>query len=63
MGKAAEAASYLYEEFNAKGILTSEFFLNDDKFLDGVDGTASQNRNPQFLSANNRARANGQGNS
>jgi TolA-binding protein len=37
MGKAAEAASYLFEQFNAKGILTSDFFLNDAKFLGGVD--------------------------
>lgn len=56
MGKAAEAASYLFEQFNAKGILTSDFFLNDTKFLGGVDGTASQNQNLAFLEANNRAR-------
>ena len=41
MGKAAEAASYLYEEFNAKGVFTSEFFLNDYKLLGGVEGKAS----------------------
>jgi hypothetical protein len=56
MGKAAEAASYLFEQFNAKGILTSDFFLNDAKFLGGVDGSASQNQNPKFVEANNRAR-------
>jgi len=56
MGKAAEAASYLFEQFNAKGVLTSEFFLSDAKFLGGVDGDASQNQNPAFLQANNRAR-------
>jgi hypothetical protein len=56
MGKAAEAASYLFEQFNTKGILTSDFFLNDAKFLGGVDGTASQNQNAQFVEANNRAR-------
>jgi hypothetical protein len=56
MGKAAEAASYLFEQFNAKGILTSDFFLNDAKFLGGVDGTAAQNQNPAFVEANNRAR-------
>jgi len=27
LGKAAEAASYLFEQFNTKGVLTSEFFL------------------------------------
>ncbi len=56
MGKAAEAASYLFEEFNAKGILTSDFFLNDAKFLGGADGTAAQNQNPAFVEANNQAR-------
>src|SRR5271156_4853607 len=56
LGKAAEAASYLFEQFNAKGVLTSEFFLSDAKFLGGVDGDASQNQNPAFVEANNRAR-------
>ena len=57
LGKASEAASYLFEQFNEKGVLTSEFFLNDDKFLGGVDGTAAQNRNDKFVAANNAARA------
>lgn len=56
MGKAAEAASYLYEEFNVKGVLTSEFFLNDARFLGGVEGSASENRNSQFLATNHLAR-------
>jgi hypothetical protein len=56
MGKAAEAASYLYEEFNAKGVFTSEFFLNDDKLLGGVDGKASANRNDAFVETNHEAR-------
>lgn len=56
MGKAAEAASYLYEEFNAKGVFTSEFFLNDDKLLGGVEGKASANRNDAFVDANHQAR-------
>jgi hypothetical protein len=56
LGKAAEAASYLYEEFNAKGVFTSEFFLNDAKFLGGADGSPAQNRNEAFLTANERAR-------
>ena len=57
MGAAAEAASYLYEQFNAKGIFSSQFFLNDDKFLHGADGTAAENCNTPFLDANHRARA------
>jgi hypothetical protein len=56
LGKAAEAASYLYEEFNAKGVFTSEFFLNDSKLLGGVEGKASANRNDAFVEANNEAR-------
>jgi len=56
MGKAAEAASYLYEQFNAKGIFTSEFFLNDEKFLGGASGTPAENRNEPFLEANRQAR-------
>jgi hypothetical protein len=57
LGKVAEAASYLFEEFNEKGVLTSEFFLNDDRFLGGVEGNPSENRNSNFLKANHEARA------
>ena len=56
LGKVAEAASYLYEEFNDKGVLTSAFFLNDAKFLGGVDGSVSTNHNEPFLAANRAAR-------
>lgn len=56
MGKAAEAASYLYEEFNEKGVFSSAFFLNDDKFLGGVSGKPSENRNDAFLRVNGIAR-------
>ncbi|MGA8221433.1 MAG: hypothetical protein WB780_07230 [Candidatus Acidiferrales bacterium] len=55
LGKSAEAASYLFEEFNAKGVLTSEFFLNDDRFLGGLEGKPSENRNKAFLDANHQA--------
>ena len=57
LGQAAEAASYLYEEFNAKGVLTSAFFLNNERFLGGVEGTAAKNHNASFLAANQTARA------
>lgn len=56
LGKAAEAASYLYEEFNEKGVLSSAFFLDDSKFLGGVDGKAVDNRNEAFLDVNREAR-------
>ncbi len=57
LGKAAEAASYLYEEFDAKGVLTSKFFLDDDRFLGGIEGDAANNHNAAFLKANAQARA------
>lgn len=56
LGKAAEAASYLFEEFNEKGVLSSEFFLNDDKLLKGLEGKPQENANPAFVSANVNAR-------
>ncbi len=56
LGKAAEAATYLYEQFNQKGVLTSKFFLDDDKFLGGIDGSAENNHNAAFLAANDAAR-------
>jgi hypothetical protein len=56
LGSAAEAASYLYEQFNAKGVFTSAFFLNDAKFMSGAAGSPADNHNDAFLSANGRAR-------
>ena len=56
MGKAAEAASYLYQQFDTKGILTSEFFLNDARFLGGIEGTPVQNRNMPFEEAVHQSR-------
>ncbi|MGB9336039.1 MAG: hypothetical protein WCB14_13605 [Candidatus Acidiferrales bacterium] len=57
LGKAAEAASYLFEEFEQKGVLTSAFFLDDRRFLGGVEGSPEANRNLKFLEANRQARA------
>jgi hypothetical protein len=57
MGKAAEAATYLYEQFNQKGVLTSKFFLDDDRFLGGIEGSGASNHNSAFLEANAAARA------
>jgi hypothetical protein len=56
LGKASEAASYLFEQFHQRGVLTSEFFVNDATFLGGVSGTAEQNHNAGFVDANNKAR-------
>lgn len=55
LGKAAEAASYLFEEFHSKGVLTSAFFLDDNRFLGGIEGKPSENRNSAFLTANHQA--------
>jgi hypothetical protein len=56
LGKAAEAASYLYQEFNEKGVFTSAFFLDDSRFLGGVPGKPVENRNHSFLQVNSQAR-------
>jgi hypothetical protein len=53
---AAEAASYLFEEFNQKGVLTSAFFLNDERLLGGIEGSPDKEHNAAFLAANQRAR-------
>ena len=55
-GKAAEASSYLFEELNDQGVLTSAFFLDDNKFLKGIDGSPNPIRSNAFLNANNKAR-------
>src|SRR5258708_14833327 len=38
LGPAAEAASYLFQELDRQNVLSSEFFLDDDRFLGGVTG-------------------------
>jgi tetratricopeptide (TPR) repeat protein len=55
-GAVAEAASYLFEEFDRNGVLTSGFFLDDDRFLGGISGTPDPKRRAAFLAANDRAR-------
>src|ERR1700759_2495430 len=37
-GEVAIAASYLFEEFYRQGVLSSDYFLNEKKFLSGIDG-------------------------
>ena len=37
-GSVANAASYLFEEFYRQGVLTSDFFLDDKRFLRGIEG-------------------------
>lgn len=55
-GQLAVAASYLFEEFYRQNVLTSEFFLNDKKFLRGIDGKPNAARMKAFYGALERAR-------
>ncbi len=57
LGSASEAAAYLFEEFYAEGVLTSEFFLNDKRLLGGIAGKPNEQRRAAFFAANDRAEA------
>ncbi|HEX8881538.1 MAG TPA: hypothetical protein VF749_15970, partial [Candidatus Acidoferrum sp.] len=52
----AIAASYLFEEFFHQGVLTSDFFLNEKKFLHGIEGEPDPTRGEGFETAIARAR-------
>src|SRR5258708_31914801 len=47
-GAVAVAASYLFEELYLQGVLTSDFFLNEKKFLHGIDGRPDPERMSHF---------------
>jgi len=47
-GFVAKAASYLFEEFYRQGVMTSDFFLDDKKFLRGIDGKPDPERLKNF---------------
>jgi hypothetical protein len=55
-GEVAVAATYLYEELNRQGVLTSDFFLNEKKFLHGIDGKPDPQRMASFREALARTR-------
>ncbi|HEX3544322.1 MAG TPA: hypothetical protein VHT31_07330 [Candidatus Acidoferrum sp.] len=55
-GNVAVAASYLFEEFYRQGVLTSDFFLNEEKFLSGIDGKPDPGLMEQFQGALIRTR-------
>jgi hypothetical protein len=55
-GEVALAASYLFEELYRQGVLTSDFFLNERKFLHGIDGKPDAGRMTNFREALTRAR-------
>jgi tetratricopeptide (TPR) repeat protein len=56
-GEIALAASYLFEELYRQGVLTSDFFLNERKFLHGIDGKPDPDHMNHFREALTRARA------
>jgi hypothetical protein len=55
LGPALEAASALFEEFYRKGVLTSEFFLDDKRLLGGIKDKPDARLELQFASAVQRA--------
>jgi len=55
LGSSSKAAGYLFEEFYAQGVLTSEFFLDDKLLLGGATGEGNEARRAAFLAANKRA--------
>src|SRR5713101_2054917 len=55
LGEVAVAASYLFEELSRQGVLTSDFFLNEKKFLHGIDGSPDPERMNHFRDAVARA--------
>ncbi len=57
MGPAAIAASHLFEEFERHGVLTTDFFLNDDTLLGGIAGSPDKDRVSEFHRALNETRA------
>jgi hypothetical protein len=55
-GFVAKAASYLFEEFYRQGVMTSEFFLDDKKFLRGIEGKPDPERMKNFRTLLEQAR-------
>ena len=55
-GPVAIAASYLFEEFDHQGVLTSDFFLNEKRFLHGIEGEPDPGRLKGFDDAIRDAR-------
>jgi hypothetical protein len=50
-GQVAIAAGYLFEELSHQGVLTSDFFLNEEKFLHGIEGSPDRERMSHFRDA------------
>src|SRR5216684_84648 len=56
LGELTVADSYLIDELSRQGVLTSDFFLNEKKFLHGIDGNPDPQRMRHFRDAVARAR-------
>ena len=56
-GQVSIAASYLFEEFYLQRVLTSDYFLDDKRFLGGITGTPNLDRIKAFEEATVKARA------
>ena len=56
-GQVSIAASYLFEEFYHQRVLTSDYFLDDKRFLGGITGTPDPDRIKAFQDATTKARA------
>ncbi len=57
LGSAAEAAAYLFEECYRQGVLTSEFFLDDKRFLGKIPLKPDPELRAAFFAADKRAQA------
>jgi hypothetical protein len=55
LGSAAEAASYLFEECYRQGVLTSEYFLDDKRFLGEIPIEPDEQIREAFFAANERS--------
>jgi hypothetical protein len=55
-GAVAIAASYLFEELYRQGVLSSDFFLNEKRFLHGIEGKPDPARMKSFQEALDQAR-------
>src|SRR3974390_268924 len=56
-GQVSVAASYLFEEFFLQRVLTSDYFLDDKRFLGGITGAPDPGRMRGFQDSISRARA------
>ena len=55
-GEVAIAASYLFEELDQQKVLTSDFFLDQKRFLRGIDGSPNPERMRHFRDSLKKAR-------